>query len=133
MPQLNYQNEYNYPSQELREIEEELFCPRKFPYERFSIEELDCEALKPKKIFWFSLILLLSIPLANSVFYNFLFLGKNLDTSFKLKSQKIQLEERIKDLESKLKELNSISGLRRIIKEEVGLIDPNEIVIKIED
>lgn len=49
----------------------------------------------------------------------------------KLKSEKALLENEKQVLESKIREYKSSSGLKRAIKEEINLVEKNEILVKI--
>lgn len=135
MPQLNYQDEYFFsdlpesPIQAGRDL-------RSFNYQRIYFDEGLEDKRQPlefKKLFWLSLMVLLILPILNSSIYNLIFFAQNLSLNFRLQSQKTQLEKELEDFQERLKEINSLSGLRRTIIEEVGLVDSHEIVLKIED
>lgn len=81
--------------------------------------------------FWHILIVLMILPVFKSTVYNGTALCQGVFRNITLRKQKRYLENDKKLLQSKLKEYNSKSGLKRTIKEEINLVEKNEIVIKI--
>ncbi len=81
--------------------------------------------------FWSLIFMVLALPLINSAFYNAYALSKNIAQQLILSEQLSGLLEDKQDLQNKLKEYSSDSGIERAIKQEMNLVESNEIVIKI--
>ncbi len=84
-----------------------------------------------KQRFWTIVIALVFFPTINTAIYNSSHLIKNVMANSKLKSEKALLENEKQVLESKIREYKSSSGLKRAIKEEINLVEKNEILVKI--
>lgn len=84
-----------------------------------------------QKKFWSIVMALLILPASNSALYNTSTLIKELINHVQLKNKlKILSKDRL-ILESKIDEYSSPSGLKRAIKEEINLVENNEIIVKL--
>ena len=81
--------------------------------------------------FWTTISLVAVLPLLNSALVNAYCLSKNIAQQVVLSHQLDSVLAEKKDLENKLGEFNSDSGLKRAIKQEMNLVESNEIVVKI--
>jgi|GEM_PF-5185892 len=87
--------------------------------------------LQVRTKFWTIVAMVAILPALNSALYNAYALSKNIAQQVVLNSQlKTVLAEK-QDLENKLHEFSSDSGLKRAIKQEMNLVESNEIVVKI--
>lgn len=86
-----------------------------------------------QKRFWVVVLALIAIPTVNSFSLNMFSLVFGVSENVKLHAQKASLEKDKNNLETKLQEFNSQSGLKRAIKEQINLVESNEIVVKIVD
>lgn len=93
---------------------------------RLQAKEVDLKAA-----FWTVLVCLIAIPLLNSSVVNIAQLCTNLGTNFQLRQERARLKKSTNKLEKKIKQVKSPSGIKKSIKEEIKLIDENEILIKI--
>lgn len=83
--------------------------------------------------FWLVLVILCALPIINSTVHNLISIVHNLSLNAQLSKEEKSLKLENKDLENKLKSFNSKDGIKKAIKEEINLIENNEIVIKIID
>ncbi len=81
--------------------------------------------------FWTVLSMVALLPLFNSALYNAYALSKNIAQQVVLGNKLKAVVAEKQDLETKLKEFSSDSGLKRAIKQEMNLVESNEIVVKI--
>lgn len=81
--------------------------------------------------FWSLVILLCLLPLINSTFHNLISLTQNIAVNIRLQQEKKFLEKDKKHFANKLEECDSQSGIKRAIKEEISLVENNEILVKI--
>lgn len=86
-----------------------------------------------QKRFWIVILALLTIPTINTFSLTMFSIALGVSENVKLHSQQASLEKDKQNLESKLQEFNSQSGLKRAIKEQINLVESNEIVVKIVD
>lgn len=84
-----------------------------------------------QKVFWVVLLALALIPVLKSGFMTFFSLSQNLGKNFELRKIQNKLNTDKKDIENKFKNYHSHSGMKRTIKEEIKVIEENEILIKI--
>ncbi len=102
-----------------------------------SQEEDDKSSLKVKRSiqfrakFWTAIFAVFAVPLLNSALVNAYGLSKNIAQNVILSRQLGSVLSEKKDLETKLSEFSSDSGIKRAIKQEMNLVESNEIVVKI--
>lgn len=84
-----------------------------------------------KTQFWFILALALLLPLANSFVFGVFDLSQNIKKNIELRGKRKELLQDNKELLEKLKEFHSFLGMKRTIKEEIKVIEENEILLKI--
>ncbi len=77
------------------------------------------------------LVVLLSLPLVNSFFYNTISLVKNISEYVYLKQKKQDLICKKDDLSRRIKTFDSNVNVKRTIKERIKLIEANEILLKL--
>ncbi len=81
--------------------------------------------------FWTIVFSVAALPLLNSALYNAYALSKNIAQQVILTRQLESVLHEKQDLEAKLHESSSDTGLKRVIKQEMNLVETNEIVVKI--
>ncbi len=102
-----------------------------------SQEEEDKSSLKVKRSiqfrakFWSVIFAVFAVPLLNSALVNAYGLSKNIAQNVILSRQLSSVLSEKNDLETKLSEFSSDSGIKRAIKQEMNLVESNEIVVKI--
>ncbi len=84
-----------------------------------------------KPYFWFLLACLTLLPLINSALCNIINLTQNVSSNLELFKERQMLRNDNQELINKLQEYHSYSGMKRTIKEEIKVIEKNEILIKI--
>jgi hypothetical protein len=84
-----------------------------------------------QKLFWSSLILLTLIPILWSGLACFVSLNQNILKNIELKKIKQKLVKDHQDINEKIRNYRSYSGMKRTIKEEIKALEENEILIKI--
>ena len=84
-----------------------------------------------KSKFWYIVFILLFIPIVKSGIINFSSLVTNFGQHGKLKSIKTGLENDKKNIQAKIRNYHSHSGMKRTIKEEIKVIEKNEILIRL--
>ncbi len=89
------------------------------------------ESINFKPYFWFLLACLTLIPLMNSAVHNLVNLTQNIGSTVTLNKERTRLTHDNEELVGKLQEYHSYSGMKRTIKEEIKVIEKNEILIKI--
>ena len=89
------------------------------------------ESINFKPYFWFLLASLTLIPLINSTIHNLVNLTQNIGSTMDLSKERTKLTKDNADLVAKMQEYHSYSGMKRTIKEEIKVIEKNEILIKI--
>ncbi len=89
------------------------------------------ESINFKPYFWFLLACLTLIPLVNSTIHNLVNLTQNIGSTVDLSKERTKLTKDNQELVNKLQEYHSYSGMKRTIKEEIKVIEKNEILIKI--
>ncbi|NQY81310.1 MAG: hypothetical protein HRT47_13460 [Candidatus Caenarcaniphilales bacterium] len=77
------------------------------------------------------LLLLLIIPTSNSLFVNCIALAKNAYEFISLKNKKNELISKKANLKERLKNYNSKSSIKKAIKEDIRLIEQNEILLRL--
>ena len=77
------------------------------------------------------LVVLLSLPLVNSFFYNTITLVKNISENVYLNQKKQDLICKKDDLSRRIKTFDSNVNVKRTIKERIKLIEANEILLKL--
>ncbi|MCE2929409.1 MAG: hypothetical protein LW817_07250 [Candidatus Caenarcaniphilales bacterium] len=81
--------------------------------------------------FWYLLILFLLLPVCKSGLVNFFGLGQNIKQNIQLNQIKSNLNKDKIEFQNKLNEYHSSAGLKRTLKEEIKVLEQNEILIKI--
>lgn len=81
--------------------------------------------------FWSVIFAVFALPLLNSALINAYALSKNIAQHVILTRQLSSVLSEKQDLETKLSEFSSDSGIKRAIKQEMNLVESNEIVVKI--
>lgn len=94
-------------------------------------QEFSLNGSKSKTIFWFILALCLFLPLTKSFIVNVFDLSQNIKKNIELRAKKAALIQDNQKLNDKIKEFRSFLGMKRTIKEEIKVIEENEILIKI--
>jgi hypothetical protein len=84
-----------------------------------------------KSSFWHTIVLIALVPLINSCFINLFALSTNINKNFKLSLKENQLKKDRSEIKGKLEEYHSHSGMKRTIKQEIKVIEKNEILIKL--
>jgi hypothetical protein len=84
-----------------------------------------------KNSFWHTIVLIALIPLINSCFINLFALSTNINKNFKLSLKENQLQKDRSEIKGKIEEYHSHSGMKRTIKQEIKVIEKNEILIKL--
>jgi hypothetical protein len=84
-----------------------------------------------QKLFWSSLILLTLIPILWSGVVCFVSLNHNIIKNVELKKIKLKLLKDHQDINEKMRNYHSHSGMKRTIKEEIKALEQNEILIRI--
>lgn len=84
-----------------------------------------------QKIFWTALIILALLPIFKSGFVTLISLSQNFSKNIELNKIQNKLKKDTIDIKSKLTSYHSQSGMKRTIKEEIKVIEQNEILIKI--
>lgn len=84
-----------------------------------------------KNSFWHTIVLIALVPLINSCFINLFALSTNINKNFKLSLKENQLKKDRSEIKGKLEEYHSHSGMKRTIKQEIKVIEKNEILIKL--
>lgn len=84
-----------------------------------------------QKIFWASLIILALLPVFKSGLVTLISLSQNFSKNIELNKIQNKLKKDTVDIKSKLNNYHSHSGMKRTIKEEIKVIEKNEILIKI--
>jgi len=84
-----------------------------------------------KKGFWYLIALLIFLPLLKSGIFNSMQLIKNIGEFTQLTTVKSKLIQDKQNINGKLKDFASSAGKKRTIKEEIKVIEENEILIKI--
>jgi hypothetical protein len=84
-----------------------------------------------QKLFWSSLILLTIIPTLWSGVACFVNLNQNIFKNIELKKIKQKLVKDHIDINEKIRNYRSYSGMKRTIKEEIKALEDKEILIKI--
>lgn len=95
------------------------------------INQYNKKVVLPQVKFWAVIIALMVLPTIKSTIYNASHLASNIMTNAKLKREKANLAQDKIALQNKLKEYKSRKGLKRAIREEIKLVEKNEILIKI--
>lgn len=88
-------------------------------------------SISAQQKFWTVLLLLAVLPTLKSTIYNTSNLVSNVLCNARLRQERHFLEKDKALLLSKIREYTSYSGLKRAIKEEINLVEKNEILIKI--
>lgn len=89
------------------------------------------EHINFQPIFWFVLASLIFAPLVKSTAINVIGITSNIKNHFDLSQNRGKLVQEKEDLAAKLSEYHSYSGMKRTIKEEIKVIEKNEILIKL--
>jgi len=84
-----------------------------------------------QKVFWAVLIILALLPVFKSGFVALISLSQNFSKNLELHKIQTRLQGDTLDIKSKLTSYHSHSGMKRTIKEEIKVIEKNEILIKI--
>ncbi|MDD9899056.1 MAG: hypothetical protein OXU45_08685 [Candidatus Melainabacteria bacterium] len=94
-------------------------------------QELSLNRRRSKTIFWFLLAAIVIVPLAKSCVVNIFDLSQNIGKNIELQAKRKQLLTDQEELKAKMREFHSFLGMKRTIKEEIKVIEANEILIKI--
>ncbi len=89
------------------------------------------ESINFKPYFWFLLACITLVPLLNSTIHNLVNLTQNIGSAVDLSKERAKLTKDNQELVGKMQEYHSYSGMKRTIKEEIKVIEKNEILIKI--
>lgn len=89
------------------------------------------DSINFKPYFWFLLACICLAPLLNSTIHNLVNLTQNIGSTVSLNKERSRLTKDNQELVSKMQEYHSYSGMKRTIKEEIKVIEKNEILIKI--
>lgn len=102
------------------------------PKEKFYGEKWDFDTGFLKNSFWHFVVLVALIPLINSCIVNVISLSTNINKNFRLSFEQGQLVKDRSDIKGKIHEYHSKSGMKRTIKQEIKVIEKNEILIKLQ-
>ena len=109
-----------------------VFKPEARPeLEKFYGEKWSFDTGFLKNSFWHTIVMIALIPLINSCFINLFALSTNINKNFKLCLKENQLQKDRSDIKGKIDEYHSQSGMKRTIKQEIKVIEKNEILIKL--
>lgn len=81
--------------------------------------------------FWYWLVVIAMLPVCKSCFSNLYHLSTNIATNIQLSSKLGKLNTEKDEVNSKINRYHSYSGMKRTIKEEIKVLESNEILIKI--
>jgi len=84
-----------------------------------------------QKVFWAAVIIIALLPVCKSGFITLISLSQNISKNMTLKKIETKLNKDTHSIKSKLTSYHSQSGMKRTIKEEIKVIEENEILIKI--
>jgi len=108
------------------------FQPEQRPeLEKFYGEKWSFDTGFLKNSFWHTIVMIALIPLINSCFINLFALSMNINKNFKLGLKENQLQKDRSEIKGKINEYHSHSGMKRTIKQEIKVIEKNEILIKL--
>ena len=108
------------------------FNPAQRPeLEKFYGDKWDFDTGFLKNSFWHIVVLVALITLINSCFINLFALSTNINKNFKLIIKENQLKKDRSEIKGKIEEYHSHSGMKRTIKQEIKVIEKNEILIKL--
>ncbi|MBT6843043.1 MAG: hypothetical protein HOA17_04495 [Candidatus Melainabacteria bacterium] len=122
MVQFNYPHNIDFQTQAIPSLE--LTQPNKSNQASLSHN-------RSKTMFWFILAILLLLPFSKSFVVNLMDLSHNIKKNIELRSKRQELLQDNQKLNNKIKEFHSFLGMKRTIKEEIKVIEANEILIKI--
>ncbi|MDA0771462.1 MAG: hypothetical protein O3C63_00810 [Cyanobacteria bacterium] len=122
MVQFNYPHNIDFQTQAIPSLE--LTQPNKTNQASLSHNQ-------SKTLFWFILAILLLLPFSKSFFVNFFDLSQNIKKNIELRVKRKELIQDNQNLNNKIKEFHSFLGMKRTIKEEIKVIEENEILLKI--
>jgi hypothetical protein len=100
--------------------------------EKFYGDKWDFDTSFLKNSFWHFVVLVALIPLIKSCVFNVIDLSSNINKNFRLSHQQGQLVKDKTDITGKIHEYHSKSGMKRTIKQEIKVIEKNEILIKLQ-
>ena len=84
-----------------------------------------------QKIFWAAVLIIALLPVCKSGFMTLISLSQNISKNIELNKIETKLNKDTLSIKSKLNSYHSHSGMKRTIKEEIKVIEENEILIKI--
>ena len=116
------------PVQELKKILVQEAAHQKM---QMQIQNSQEAIMNFKPYFWFLVACICLAPLLNSTIHNLVNLTQNIGSTVSLGKERAKLTKDNQDLVNKLQEYHSYSGMKRTIKEEIKVIEKNEILIKI--
>lgn len=122
MTQSNYYQANHFQAQAI---------PRLEPTSPVQDQEFSLNHRKSKTIFWFILALCLFLPFTKSLIINIFDLSQNIKKNIELRAKRAALIQDNAKLENQILEFRSFLGMKRTIKEEIKVIEENEILIKI--